>query len=233
MSNHSQRTHRGPSVPSIVFSAVATVGEIITSLWVITGPVVDARHLVGAALGFLLGIVMTAQVVIRVTERQIATEQLKMKADRRRRERVMNTGTWLGDSPGQELTVRWDAVGHRYMVQGWISDHWQHVRETEWVAGLDALAQTLEELEATGELGPVADEGTRSIRARLALPGWDDVPEPDPLATQPTGTEPGHLQRVPVPVRGEYAGRTRDLTDKVRNLSGPARRARNDWGRRP
>lgn len=213
---------------SIAVSAAATIAVIILSFYVITGPVTDQRHLIGAGLGFLLGVLMTGQVVVRVTERQIATEQVRARQERIRRERALNTGTWLGDQPGQELTVRWDAEMRRYLIRGWISRRTTVDSEREWSASLDDLATMLTEIEASGDLGPIDDAGTRSVRARLALPGWDDVPEPDPVATQPTGTEPAHLQRLALPVtrRYEYDGPTC-------NLTGPARRARNTWGDRP
>jgi hypothetical protein len=220
-------------VASIATTSAATLAVIILSFWTITGPVVDQRHLAGAILGIVLGVLMTSQVVVRVTERQIATDEIKAAEDRARRERALNTGTWLGDQPGQELTVRWDGAAHRYMVHGWTGAPPYLAREREWTDTLDELAELLTVIERSGEMSPVEDEGTRMVRARLALPGWEDVPEPDPVATQPTGTEPAHLQRVPVPVRGEYDGPTRNLTDKARNLTGSARRVRNTWGNRP
>jgi hypothetical protein len=233
VSNHRQRTQRGPSLVSIVVTGAATLAVIILAFWVITGPVTDQRHLTGGLLGIVLGVLMTSQVVVRVTERQIVTDELRAAADRARRERVLNTGTWLGDQPSQELTVRWDGAAHRYLVQGWTGAPPYLAREREWTDSLDELAEMLTDIERAGELRPIEDEGTRMVRARLALPGWDDVAEPDPVATQPTGTEPAHLQRVPVPLRGEYDGPTRNLSEQARNLTRQARRVRNDWGDRP
>ncbi len=233
MSNHRQRTQRGPSLVSIVVTGAATLAVIILAFWVITGPVTDQRHLTGGLLGIVLGVLMTSQVVVRVTERQIITDDRKAAEDRARRERVLNTGTWLGDQPGQELTVRWDGAAHRYLVHGWTGAPPYLAREREWTDSLDELAEMLTDIERAGELRPIEDEGTRMVRARLALPGWDDVAEPDPVATQPTGTEPAHLQRIPVPLRGEYDGPTRNLSERARNLTGSVRRARNTWGDRP
>lgn len=217
---------------SIAVTSAASLAVIILSFWVVTGPVLDQRHLAGGILGIVLGVLTTGHVVARVTERQIATDELKAAADRVRRERVLNTGTWLGDQPGQELTVRWDGEAHRYMVHGWTGSPPYLTREREWVDSLDELAELLTTIERSGEMGPLDDEGTRMVRARLALPGWDEEPEPDPVATQPTGTEPAHLQRVPVPLRGEYDGPTRNLSEHARNLTRQARRVRNDWGDR-
>ena len=234
MSSHSQRTHRGPSVPSIVVTSAAALVATIASFWVMTGPVIDERHLTGGALGLVLAVLLAAQAIVRVAEWQEAAERSRERRGQARRARVRNTGTWLGDSPGQSLTVRWDEMGRRYLIQGWISDHIRSDEEREWATSLDDLAGLLAEIERSGQLRPVADEGTRMVRSRLAVTGWDGAPEPDPVATQPTGTEPAHLHRAAMPVRRfEHDGPTRNLTDRVRDLSGPASRVRNTWGDRP
>lgn len=225
MSNHSQRTHRGPSVTSIVVMGAATLAASIVSFWTLSGEVMDQRHIAGFLMGLALTMLLVAQTSERIHQRQLATDRLKARADQVRRERIRNTGTWLGLEPGQQLTVRWDEPLRRYLVQGWMSKHTFVEHERPWQANLDDLAELLTDIERSRDMTPVADEGTQLIRARLGVEE-DDAPEPDPVATQPTGTEPAHVQRLPVPVKHEHDGPTHNLTSQ-------ARRFRNTWGDRP
>lgn len=188
MSQHSQRTQHGPSWASIITGAVLVAGAVAVSTWITTSPALTWREATGAAGWSLLAMLLTGQVVGRVVERKIVEDRVKREAERLDRQvsaarevRRVNTGTWQGDAVGQVLTVRYDPEDGTFYAEGWLGDHFQLYPERAW-HDRATLVQTLAELETTGELEPVDDEGTRGIRARLDLPGWDREPEqPEPV----------------------------------------------------
>jgi hypothetical protein len=186
MSQHSQRTQIGPSRLSIVLGWVAVAVTIGLVSRILGRPDLDGGHVIGAALGIVLGALLVAQTVARVGDRILAQDRVRRAAERaaRQEERTAalvtgETGTWRGDSVGEVLTVRYEAATATYHVRGWLGDHWQLSHEMPWTHP-GSLASHLAELEAGSELRPEDDEGTRAIRARLMLPGWDGS---DPAAT--------------------------------------------------
>lgn len=211
MSQHSQRTQRGPSVASIVGTGVAALAAVGTSTLVVWMPgEPDRWHIVGAAGWTVLAWMLTGQAVVRHTERQVARDRVRREQDRRERQedaarevRRINTGTWQGDAIGQVLTVRYEPETGEFYAEGWLGDHFQVYPERLW-SDRATLVQALSELETTGELEPVDDEGTRAVRARLDLPGWDaERTDPEPVATQPMpGEAVTEVLTVPPVVQG-------------------------------
>lgn len=96
-------------------------------------------------------------------------------------------GSWRLDDT-RSFTVRWDEAEQKYYVAGWIVEFGFPGEEVEWVHH-DWLAENIEEAEIQG-MAPAKDKGTRGIRARLDIPGWD-------------GTDPREARRI----RDELAGR--------------------------
>lgn len=195
MSQHRQDIPTEPSRWWIVAydgAAAVVVGFVAA---VIGDEVWTWVHLVAVLFGVFTAAVFLAlggHKVLQRGEARLALVRRQEREDRRaaaeHAERVRQTGTWRGDLVGEVLTVRWDPGTRTYWVQGWLSDHWQQREERPW-ADLETLAATLTELERSGELSPVDDEGTRAVRARLDLPGWDEYP--DPVATQPDPEDTG------------------------------------------
>lgn len=179
MTSHSQRTYVVPPLAPIIIgwalvaSTLALTGRL---LWV--DPITDEAA-IGAVLGFTLALVLLGQVVGRMGDRTLARDRIRRETERRERaaqreqeERARHTGTWEGDAPGMVLTVRHDPATGLVYVRGWLGEHYQVSGETHHPDTV-ALAGALRELEVTGELVPWEDEGTRAMRARLDLPGWD------------------------------------------------------------
>ena len=213
MSQHRQDIPTEPSWWWIVLYSLAGVATLWVVLAVIAADTWTWVHLAAVLFGLFTAAVfagLSGHKVLQRGEARIAAVKREVRererAHREHEERARNTGTWRGDAVGQVLTVRWDAASRTYLVQGWLSDFWVQREERPW-PDLDTLASTLAELEAT-ELRPLDDEGTRAVRARLDLPGWDDPEadsypqDPDPVATQPipSGPSPAALRPIGVPV---------------------------------
>jgi hypothetical protein len=81
MSNHRQATAPGPSLVSIIVMALATLSTIGVGIWIMNGAT-DERHLAGAALGFVLAVVLTAQTMGRAWEH---AQEADKRAARQRR----------------------------------------------------------------------------------------------------------------------------------------------------
>jgi hypothetical protein len=196
MSQHRQDIPTEPSRWWIVLYSLAGV----VALWVVLATIAAETwtwvHLAAVLFGLFTAAVFAAlsgHKVLQRGEARLALIRRQEREDRRaaaeHAERVRQTGTWRGDLVGEVLAVRWDPATRTYWVQGWLSDHWQQREERPW-ADLETLAATLTELERSGELSPVDDEGTRAVRARLDLPGWDGA-DPDPVVTQPDPEDTG------------------------------------------
>lgn len=184
MSQHSQRTQQGPSVGSILAGGVLVLAAAGVSTWIISSPALTWREVAGSVCASALACLLTGQVVERIVSRRIVIDRAEREAARIKSERERNTATWEGDA-GEKLTIRYEPLTGRYYAEGWISDHWQIHPETEW-KDRETLASTLTEIELSGEMVPWDDEGTRGVRARLDLPGWD-VDEMVASVTQPAG----------------------------------------------
>jgi hypothetical protein len=181
-------------VASIVGTGVAALVAVVLSTlvaWMPGEP--DWWHVLGAGGWTLMAWTLTGQTVIRHTERQVARdrtrrelERLERQSEAAREARRINTGTWQGDAVGQVLTVRYDPETGQFHAEGWLGDQLQLYPERLW-SDRATLVAALSELETTGELEPVDDEGTRAVRARLDLPGpWN---EEEPVVTQPMPDE--------------------------------------------
>lgn len=83
MSNHRPATDPGPSLPSIWTMAAATLAATAYSVWIAWGAV-DTRHWLGAAMGFLLAVMMGAQTVGRAIDRDTARARQARHQARRR-----------------------------------------------------------------------------------------------------------------------------------------------------
>lgn len=182
MSQHSQRTQDGPSVASIIAGTALVVGAVAVAGWVIAGSALDGRHLAGYGGWMLLALLLAYQTIVRAAEWQVIRERIRDREDAEREaaeqraqqdaeHRAAVTGTWRGDGPGQELTVRLDDKGN-LVVQGWLSDHWQQQEERIWSQDVSGLSEMVGELERSGELGPVNDAGTIFMRTMLDLGAW-------------------------------------------------------------
>ncbi|AAT36820.1 Pas72 [Actinoplanes phage phiAsp2] len=178
MSQHSQRTQRGPSVASIAGTGVAALAAVVAStlvVWMPSEP--DWWHIAGAAGWTVLAWMLTGQAVVRHVERRAAEDRAERAITKIQRERALNTGTWEGEVPGEVLTIRYEPRDGSYWAEGWISDHWQIRPETVW-SDRATLVHTLRELERSGEMTPWEDEGTRAVRARLDIdPEGDGYPQ--------------------------------------------------------
>lgn len=243
MSQHRQITSPEPSRGRIVLWAVLaglTSGVVLR----VAG---DGRwtwvHLVAVVFGLVVTALNLAMVMHTISQRAdarmalIRQEARIHRTDQEAREaRRINTGTWNGDAVGQVLTVRYDPAAGEFYVQGWLGDFFQVPTERPW-SDRATMVQTIAELELTGELEPQDDEGTRAVRARLDLPGWDaerhdpeddsypqdtgeraqeaawlaDVTQTDLGAVQPLGTVQEETRRLPVP-SGAYGPSAAALT---------------------
>jgi hypothetical protein len=83
---------------------------------------------------------------------------------------VENTGVWKAHEAGT-LTVRYEPDGGTWHVQGWAGPFTEYPHEVEWT-DVDALRRMIEEAEAEG-MTPDDEPGTRAVRARLMVSGWD------------------------------------------------------------
>jgi hypothetical protein len=182
MSQHSQRTQAGPSMTSIVTGAVFTLVDVAIGMWIIAGSGLDGRHVTGYIGWMVLAVLLGGRTIVRLAEWQSIREQARERRRRLEQEAVRAaqeaverqakvTGTWTGDGPGQVLTVRLDDEGN-LAVQGWLSDHWQQQDERIWSYPVGELVEMVRELERSGELGPVNDEGTVFMRTMLDLGAW-------------------------------------------------------------
>jgi hypothetical protein len=97
VSNHRQATALRPSLASIWFGALATLTTIALSIWVLWGPTMDSRHVMGCALGMLLATLMAAQTIVRAIDRDTARER-----QRRHQARLV-----AGQSPAEAVAARW------------------------------------------------------------------------------------------------------------------------------
>lgn len=148
--------YAGLTVYTAATTEVATGWDVLLiSLYLFT------TALAGAALMWAL------------TERAIARGRARFEAEQARR----NTGTWTGPD-GSVTAVRFSPREYLFYVTGKLSENWE-IADREW-SDFDTLAQHLTDLEKVGHV-PADDEGTRSIRARLMLPGWDPDPDEVPV----------------------------------------------------
>jgi len=182
MSQHSQRTQNGPSMASIVAGAVFTLVDVAIGMWIIAGSGLDGRHVTGYIGWMVLAVLLGGRTIVRLAEWQSIREQVRdrergereaaeRQAQQEAEHRAVVTGTWTGDGPGQVLTVRLDDEGN-LVVQGWLSDHWQQHDERIWSQDVAGLSEMVGELERSGELAPVSDEGTIFVRTLLDLGAW-------------------------------------------------------------
>lgn len=81
-----------------------------------------------------------------------------------------NTGVWKAHEAGT-FTVRYEPDGGTWHVQGWTGPFTEYRHEVQW-HDPDTLRAMIEEAEAEGMI-PDDEVGTRSIRARLMVKGWD------------------------------------------------------------
>jgi hypothetical protein len=171
---HSLRARRGPGVARIASGAVGTGVISGTAVWTVAGVPASPQAVTGFLFGIALATVVAVHTVALMTERERARRRVlrqESRAEREHREIAENTGSWDGPD-GLRLTVRWDVTVRGYWVSGWVWD--QNLKPAIW-PNLDDLASYLVGIEAGGWIAR-DDIGTRGIRAKLDLPGWDVVP---------------------------------------------------------
>jgi hypothetical protein len=211
MSQHDQRTQQGPSVARIVIGGLAAIGVVWAVLWIASGPEFDSRHLGGLVLGMVLFAGLASSVAAMVLERHAAIERQRrrMYAERAAQEeelarRAAATGTWRAVIGGQSLTVRYDEAAAAWWVQGWLGQFWSLGAETEWTWSTDSLRSTIRELEETGEIVPLAGQGTAAVRARLGLKDRETVSSPVMAAgldwAEPISSSPLRTAVLPMPL---------------------------------
>lgn len=171
---HSQRTQNGPSMGSIVIGAVATSVVVTAMVYTTWAETIDSHHLVGTACALVLALALVGQTMGRIIERERVQRRRYRAESARLRAESESTGRWFGVH-GEHLTVRWDEDSRRYLVHGRLATDWLLTDPTPW-PDLDSLARLIVEMEGHG-IEPADDIGTRSIRARLDVPGWEIMPE--------------------------------------------------------
>jgi hypothetical protein len=195
VTSHSQRTQHGPSRLSIIVGWGLVGLDIGLVARILTRDDLDEGHLIGAGLGIVLGALLVAQTMGRVGDRMLAQDRIRRARERQEREdqrqreeQARHVGTWTGQGPGQVLKVRHDPATGLFYVTGWLGDFSSLGAGELPHPDPFALGDAITELEKTGELAPASDEGTRAVRARLDLPGWDtghvEVAAPDEPRTE-------------------------------------------------
>lgn len=86
MSNHRPPTDPGPSVASIVTGVALTLAAIGAAGYILWGPTLDPRAITGAALGWLLAVLLAAQTVARASQRAAAGHRIRAYRARQRAE---------------------------------------------------------------------------------------------------------------------------------------------------
>lgn len=211
---HSQHRRQGTSLAPVVIRGVLATLAGVTAVWVMTAPDAGLREYAGSLCALVLHAMMVDQIGPAMTRRREALRRVRQEEHERR----SNTATWETDF-GQLLQVRYEPETGRYLVHGWISEHWQVQPETEWT-DTAALRSVLTDVERSGEMVWWDDKGTRAVRARLevgpewAEPFWNEAPDewpwvyggPDPVAMQETNPA-DTVTSLPVPVRPVIPGR--------------------------
>lgn len=173
-----------PSVASIVLRYVLAAITLGGAIFSTTADTFDGRHLVGLLTGLIGSAAFVIQAGNRVTRRLDARRaerrnQEYRRRDARRAEVARNlmdgyVGRWRNPETGEvQLTVRYLPKTGQYLALGWIAAGWEAVNEFPFVSAAVAFV-ALVEAERDG-LVPDEDEGTRLIRARLRMPGWDEA----------------------------------------------------------
>lgn len=159
------RTTEAPSMASVLFLATLSLATMFGTLWILTAKVFDGRHLVGFLAGVLASGILVGQTINRAGRRGMARLMARWDAE----EIARNTGTWT-DPEGRTILIQYcPSMGH-YHVTGSVAVGWDLQGEV-W-PNQATLVHVITEFERDGYV-PANDEGTRSIRARLMVPGWD------------------------------------------------------------
>jgi hypothetical protein len=177
-----ERTPIRPTRGAIVYAAVlASIGVTALIVEWITGS--DA---LGVSLGVFVAVVLIFGAVDATVQRARAQRSADQEAATAELDKALNTGMWKHpENSGMECQIRYDPGTGLFYVSGWISDFWIIVGERVW-PDLDGLVALIRDLEHEEGMVATDDEGTRSIKARLMAPGWNDEvrsmgihPEPD------------------------------------------------------
>jgi hypothetical protein len=170
MSNENNGTTEVPSRISIAVMASVTAVAGGATFWIIGDDQFDGRHLVGFLLGLVATVVLGAQTIGRMIDRARARTAAELERQREHQrvsaELHANIGTWENEADGAEAYIAWRPDRRVYALGGSLPEGFQPGsvgREDAHSAGLA--------MESAGWKGS-DDEGTRSIRERLMLPGW-------------------------------------------------------------
>lgn len=167
---HSKRTQHGPSVLSIAAGIIATSAAMTAMVFSLPGPgrYLDWHDMLGAAGCLGLAVLLFAQTLSRVIEFQVAQQRRARRREAEQQVRDDNTGLWIGPY-GSRLSVRWEPRDRTWYVIDPASRAERAWQDTGQLIGL------IGDLEAVG-YAHLDDPGTRTVRARLDLPGWADGP---------------------------------------------------------
>lgn len=162
----SKTTAEVPTWRQIAGPGLIGLGLLVVTFWMLGGHTTRegiGSIAVGCWAGWNLG-----QFVDRFQARRAARQAVA-------EERKRHTGTWTAPEGEGRFSVRYDPDSGHYLVCGWFSEA-EHYGEESQVAE-DTLRIILIAQERDG-FTPADDEGTRVIRARLDLPGWDGDEHP-------------------------------------------------------
>lgn len=182
---HSVRAMNGPSLWRVAAGAAGTAMLSIVSAWTTAGVPASPQAFTGFALGMLLALSLAVHTVGLFNERELADRRRARQGEREqraRREIAESTGTWSGPD-GLSISVRWDEQTRGYWVSGWVWD--QNLKPAIW-PNLDDLASYLIGIEAGGWIA-ADDIGTRLVRAKLDLPGWQIMADTAVIRTDGEG----------------------------------------------
>lgn len=193
---HDNDTAELPRRRDIAVAAVASAVALAVEIWLWLA---DGLETAVGALGWavIAGYVVMVHLVEPVTRRR---EILRERAE----ERARNLGTWVwvADTGQTKVFTAWFE-----RERGWLSmfryDERRWSPEEYW-SDAEQLACAIIAHEEAGFV-PADDEGTRAVRARLDIPGWDRRPDDDehPLVaeiregTHPLGGPMGDLWDEP------------------------------------
>lgn len=162
-------------ITSVLALWVFAVGTAVVTTWVGSGATGSDRATAGFILGLMATWLINQQAVRRTrrwgTGRRSPEQGEHGDFDWSRRD--SNVGVWRGAGPGESFTVWWlpeDEHGY-FMFQGWVNERTEIKHAVVW-DDAETLRQQIEFAEAR-DLYPDDDLGTRGMRARLGVYGWD------------------------------------------------------------
>jgi hypothetical protein len=114
MSNHRPPTDPGASIPSILTGVAAILATLAFVGYILWGDPLDSRHLVGAALGFILAAGFLGQTVARISDRLTARDRIRAyhRRNRMEAERLARVAK-RAEEPDPAIVDHWASGGER------------------------------------------------------------------------------------------------------------------------